>query len=369
MSPADIRALIVEDDAAWQQILSEILSDAGLAVDVVDGLEAATESLRSVPHRLAVVDLSLSSGGDFENQDGLCVLDAVRRLDPGCATVMLTGFATVELAVSALTEHGAFSCLRKEAFNRTKFRDLVNQALASAPPVATGSDDALPGTSRDKATQTTQSADDDLPLALVVEDDAGWRCILSELLTDGGYQVRLCASFGEALGCLRREKYALAVVDLSLAKSTVRPTGLRTRHSPERDLDGYRLLASTRDSGIPTVVVSGVATPTHIERAYAEHAIFAFVEKQAFDRSAFLRTVDEARATAAASSDLDCLTKREREVLELLVQGMTNGEMADALFITINTVKRHLKSIFRKLDVHARSAAAARAISGGLVTG
>ncbi len=49
-----------------------------------------------------------------------------------------------------------------------------------------------------------------------MEDDAGWRSILEELLTDAGFQVRTCASFGDALGYLRREKISLAVIDLSL---------------------------------------------------------------------------------------------------------------------------------------------------------
>ena len=127
-----MRALIVEDSSAWQQILAEILIDAGLQVDVVDNLDAAVETLRAVPHRLAVVDLSLS-GNNYQNQDGLDVLDAVRRFDPGCVTILLTGFATVELAVDVLTEYNALSCLRKEAFNRTEFRELVKRALASAP--------------------------------------------------------------------------------------------------------------------------------------------------------------------------------------------------------------------------------------------
>ena len=48
-NPAALRALIVEDDASWQQILSEILTDAGLMVDVADSLETATESLRTAP--------------------------------------------------------------------------------------------------------------------------------------------------------------------------------------------------------------------------------------------------------------------------------------------------------------------------------
>jgi DNA-binding NarL/FixJ family response regulator len=363
-----IRALIVEDDRAWQQILSETLTDVGLAVDVVASLEAALTSLRAVPHRLAVVDLSLG-GKDHHNQDGLRVLDAVRRHDPGCVTVLLTGFATVELTVSALTEHGAFTCLRKEAFNRAQFRELVSRALASAPPLETamrGPDETSPDDSPAGETGTAPNEETSPGLALVVEDDAGWRSILSELLTDAGYQVRLCSSFGEALGCLRREKYVLAVVDLSLASSIVADASPWGQSPSGQSLDGYRLLASTRAGGIPTVVVSGVATPTDIERAYAEHGIFACLQKQTFNRRAFLHTVDEARAAGRTGSELDCLTEREREVLALLAQGLTNKEIAEAVVITTNTVKRHLKAIFGKLGIHTRSAAAAKAISAGV---
>ena len=52
------RALIVEDNRSWQQILSEILTDAGLAVDVADSLDGAVAALRARPPRRALVDLS-----------------------------------------------------------------------------------------------------------------------------------------------------------------------------------------------------------------------------------------------------------------------------------------------------------------------
>ena len=130
------RALVVEDDRSWQQIVAEILTDLSLAVDVADTLEAAVEALAAAPHRLAVVDLSLS-GPDHRNRDGLAVLEAIRRQDPGCAAVLLTGFATVELAVSALTEYGALTCLRKESFRRAEFRQVVRRALALAHPAPT----------------------------------------------------------------------------------------------------------------------------------------------------------------------------------------------------------------------------------------
>jgi DNA-binding NarL/FixJ family response regulator len=362
MTPA-VRALIVEDDRSWQQLLSEILTDAGMTVDVADSVEAAVACLRETPHRLAVVDLSLVST-DHHDQSGLRVLDAVRRHDPGCATMLLTGFATVELAVNVLTEHGALTCLRKEAFHRAQFRELVSRALASVPPQGT----ATPGSGLvipdDLRKIGAAAKEENLPgLALVVEDDAGWRSILYELLTDAGYQVRPCISLGEALGCLRREKYVLAVIDLSLVRSTMADASLWDKASSMQDLEGYRLLVSTRAAGIPTIVVSGIATPAEIERAYAEHGIFAYLEKQAFDRSVFLRTVAEARAARRTRSELDALTERERQVLNLLAQGMTNKEIAEALVITTNTVKRHLKAIFEKLEIHTRSAAAAKAIS------
>jgi DNA-binding NarL/FixJ family response regulator len=351
-----MRALVVEDNGSWQQILIEILTDAGWQVDVTDSLDAAIEGLQETPHRLAVVDLSLS-GSDYQNRDGLGVLDAVRRLDPGCATILLTGFATVELAVSVLTEYGALSCLRKETFNRAEFRELVERTLAAAPEPETKVPSPASAAAGEPASQG---------LALIVEDDAGWRSILSELLADAGYEVRTCASYGEALGLLRREAYALAVVDLALDGPVTTSADLWSRGTDDEVLGGYRLLASVRAGGTPAIVVSGVATPERIERAYEEHGIFAFVEKQAFDRRAFLQTVEEARAAADFSSDLDILTAREREVVGLLARGLTNKEIAAELFITTNTVKRHLKSIFEKLDVHTRSAAAAKAVDAGV---
>ncbi|MBN1935972.1 MAG: response regulator [Anaerolineae bacterium] len=353
-----LRALIVEDDRSWQHILSELLTDAGLAVDVVDSLDNATAALRAAPHRLAVIDLSLSEG-NFDNQDGLRALQAIRCQDPGCVAVMLTGFATVELAVSAINDYGALTCLRKETFDRAEFRRLIRQALAQAPPEI----QAEPMVGATQSPEKVESPSGQ-GVALVVEDDAGWRSILSELLLDAGYKVRLCNSYGEALGCLRRDRFALAVIDLSLA-------GFASSDPPweasEEHLDGYRLLASTRETDVPTLVVSGVAGAEEIESAYAEQGIFAYIQKQTFDRRAFLQAVDGVRAARAAGSPFVLLTGREHEVLALLAQGMTNKEIARMLVITINTVKRHLKSIFEKLDVHTRSAAAAQAIKAGIL--
>ena len=61
------------------------------------------------------------------------------------------------------------------------------------------------------------------------------------------------------------------------------------------------------------------------------------------------------------------LTPRELEVLELLAQGWDNGHIAARLYMSRATVKRHISSILRKLDVENRIQAAVRAVREGLL--
>ncbi len=61
------------------------------------------------------------------------------------------------------------------------------------------------------------------------------------------------------------------------------------------------------------------------------------------------------------------ISPREGEVLQLVAQGATNKEIADALFISDNTVKTHLRNIMEKLHLANRSQAAAYAVKKGLV--
>lgn len=66
---------------------------------------------------------------------------------------------------------------------------------------------------------------------------------------------------------------------------------------------------------------------------------------------------------------LSLLTKREAEVLARLAGGMTNREIADALYISEQTVKNHLYSTFRKLGVYDRTQAALFAVRNGFPPG
>ena len=71
------------------------------------------------------------------------------------------------------------------------------------------------------------------------------------------------------------------------------------------------------------------------------------------------------RPTKQPSFDL---TEREREVLNLVVQGYSNQQIADAMVISVATVKAHISSILSKLQVSSRSEAIAYAIKHKIVT-
>ncbi|MBI1874425.1 MAG: response regulator transcription factor [Acidobacteria bacterium] len=66
------------------------------------------------------------------------------------------------------------------------------------------------------------------------------------------------------------------------------------------------------------------------------------------------------RAPRAAAPEVDALSARERAVLEALSEGQFYKEIADSLEISINTVRKHIKSIYEKLQVHTRLEAVAK---------
>ena len=54
------------------------------------------------------------------------------------------------------------------------------------------------------------------------------------------------------------------------------------------------------------------------------------------------------------------LTPREHQVVSLVAEGLTNAEIAQKLWISPGTVRRHLENVFAKLGVHTRTGAVAR---------
>jgi DNA-binding NarL/FixJ family response regulator len=85
-------------------------------------------------------------------------------------------------------------------------------------------------------------------------------------------------------------------------------------------------------------------------------------------RRLIARFVARRPASLPAGTDLESLTDREREVLELLARGLTNAEIADRLVVSGATVKTHVARVLAKLGLRDRVQAVILAYEAGLVT-
>jgi DNA-binding NarL/FixJ family response regulator len=87
----------------------------------------------------------------------------------------------------------------------------------------------------------------------------------------------------------------------------------------------------------------------------------------ALTRAMAARLVKNVARRSEAAVGMDALTEREVEVLRMVAQGASNPQIAEALCITVNTVKVHLRNILDKLQLHNRTQAATYAVQSGLV--
>ncbi len=66
-------------------------------------------------------------------------------------------------------------------------------------------------------------------------------------------------------------------------------------------------------------------------------------------------------------SEEDPLTEREHEILSLIVNGLDNNEISAKLFISLQTVRNHIRHIYEKLHVHSKSQAVVKALKEGII--
>jgi DNA-binding NarL/FixJ family response regulator len=209
---------------------------------------------------------------------------------------------------------------------------------------------------------------------LLVDDQelvrAGLRGILRE--TFGFQIVGECADGDEAASAIADAEPDVVLMDVRMARvdgiaatrivHDLRP-GLPVLALTTFDDD--QALAGMLRAGAAGFVLKGVpAEELHrAVRTVAEGG--AWLDPAVTGR--VLAVYREAPAPTAVPPALAQLTDREREVLILVAQGCTNGEIAGRLFIGEGTVKTHINHMFTKLDLRDRAAAIVFAYDHNLV--
>jgi DNA-binding NarL/FixJ family response regulator len=205
--------------------------------------------------------------------------------------------------------------------------------------------------------------------AVVLDGQPLWIEALEQLLQPLGLEV---------VGKTTEPEDALALVDQH------RPDVLLTDFSVSNgELDAMECVKRARESqpDLKAVVLASSDDPQHIEAAFAAGASVYCVKtadpddllagiRQAFEKSIYLahsvRTAVPSSSVRSAGHFPE-LTRREREILQLVAEGHSNSQLARMLWVTEQTVKFHLSNIYRKLDVANRTEASRWAQLNGLL--
>lgn len=123
---------------------------------------------------------------------------------------------------------------------------------------------------------------------------------------------------------------------------------------------------SVKDVGIDKLVEA--IESTHGGHAWIDPAIARIVLQQAQKSQSLSDNVTGKENDYEQLLEADPLTDRELEVLELIVDGYSNAAIAEELYITVGTVKTHVRNILSKLCASDRTQAAVRALRAGLVS-
>jgi DNA-binding NarL/FixJ family response regulator len=171
--------------------------------------------------------------------------------------------------------------------------------------------------------------------------------------------IRTCSTAEEALKVLPDIKPDLVLMDIQLP-----------------NMSGVECVAQLKEllPAVKAIMVTVYEDPDRIFRALRagasgyllkrstpEEVLHAMREVQqgggAMSSEIARKVIGYFQEQTAAKAKVDDLTQREREVLELVVHGLSNKEIAERLSVTAEGVRWHLKHIYQKFHVHSRTEA------------
>ncbi len=198
-------------------------------------------------------------------------------------------------------------------------------------------------------------------------------------LVEGFAGFRVVAEAGdgrEAVRLARRWKPQIALIDISMPElNGLDATALITKETPETQViilsmhiaENY-VLAALRAGAVGYVVKD--AAVTELESALravlkGERWLSPAVSRHLLDE--YLRLVRHPAEEAQVPSGLESLTRRQREILQLIAEGCATREIAERLSLSIKTVETHRSQLMERLNIHDVAGLTRFAIRVGLI--
>jgi DNA-binding NarL/FixJ family response regulator len=196
----------------------------------------------------------------------------------------------------------------------------------------------------------------------IVEDNRIIRESLMEFVhTDPECRcVCVCASAEEALRVLPKHEPEIVLMDIQLPKAS----GIECTARLKLLLPAVQIIMVTvyEDTDRIFKALSAGACGYILKRCPPEELIAAIREVRQggapMSREIARKVIGSFQTPLAANAEVEELSPREREILELLAQGFPNKEIADRLGVSDGTVRWHLRHVYEKLHVRSRTEAA-----------
>ncbi|HPF98057.1 MAG TPA: response regulator transcription factor [Mangrovimonas sp.] len=187
---------------------------------------------------------------------------------------------------------------------------------------------------------------------LIVEDDPIITEDIRDMLTSVNYQVVATAyDKEEAFEAIDQIKPDLVLLDINLDGNyegfEVAEYINKTRKIPFLYLTSY--------SGKEVIDKAKQTLPMgYIVKPFNERELFSSIEIALHNFSKFILPL-ELNRDIINNLIVNPLTQKEFDVLKGLYEGKTNQQLADEQFVSVNTIKTHIKNIYEKMDTHTRS--------------
>ncbi|MBJ8343119.1 response regulator transcription factor [Antrihabitans sp. YC2-6] len=192
---------------------------------------------------------------------------------------------------------------------------------------------------------------------VIAEDSAILRDGLAQLLIDRGHEIAAMVGDAESLGpAVDEHRPDVAVVDIRMPPSftdegLVAAIALRRRH-PEVGVLVFSQWIETRYAAeLLAGNAAGVGYLLKDRVADVSEFVDALTRVANGGTALDPEVVSQLMGTSRRRDELERLTPREREVLNLMAQGLSNSAIAAALVVTDRAVEKHVGNIFAKLDL------------------
>ena len=192
---------------------------------------------------------------------------------------------------------------------------------------------------------------------LIVEDDASLRELLATLLQQAGFTTLEAASGEEGLELARQGPPRLVLLDINLPGTSGYAVCNELRQILGQQLP-IIFLSGERTESFDRVAGLLIGADDYMTKPFDQDELIARVSRM-------LERVDD-QPPQPVDADPFKLTPREGEVLGLLVEGLSQPEVAERLYLSPKTVGTHIQRIMGKMGVNSRTQAVAVAAREGV---